>query len=101
MKKDESLKRSISVLAAVWSAVVSTCLLPDPVGAEGVADLQVSHRYGQTFLTWKETEELTADEQIPYEQYKQLTTEWSNRRRYRIYRSSEPIRTVQGLTPIG
>ena len=101
MKKDESLKRSISVLAAVWSAVVSTCLLPDPVGAEGVADLQVSHRYGQTFLTWKETEELTADEQIPHEQYKQLTTEWSNRRRYRIYRSSEPIRTVQGLTPIG
>jgi hypothetical protein len=101
MKKDESLKRAMWVLAASWSAVVSTCLLPDPVAADGVADLQVSHRYGQTFLTWKETEELTGDEQITYEQYRRLTTEWSKRRSYRIYRSSKPIRKVQGLTPIG
>jgi len=101
MKEDECRKRAIWVLAAVWSAVVLTCSLPDPVGAAGVADLQVAHRHGQTFLTWKETEELTGDDPITYEQYKRLTMKWSNRRSYRIYRSSEPIRTVQGLTPIG
>ncbi|MFM8175713.1 MAG: hypothetical protein ACKN81_19415, partial [Pirellulaceae bacterium] len=93
--------RTIWVLAAVWSAVVSTGMLPDRVAAAGVADLQVSHRHGQTFLTWKEPEELTGDEPISYEQFKQLTTVWSNRRHYRIYRSSEPIRSVRGLTPIG
>ncbi|MFM8406416.1 MAG: hypothetical protein ACKN94_03760, partial [Pirellulaceae bacterium] len=101
MREVERRKRAIWVLAAVWSAVVLTCSLPDPVGAAGVADLQVAHRHGQTFLTWKETEELTGDDPITYEQYKRLTMKWSNRRSYRIYRSSEPIRTVQGLTPIG
>lgn len=101
MKREQRLMRTIWVLAAVWSAVVSTGMLPDRVAAAGVADLQVSHRHGQTFLTWKEPEELTGEEPISYEQFKQLTTVWSKRRHYRIYRSSEPIRTVRGLTPIG
>lgn len=92
MKREQRLMRTIWVLAAVWSAVVSTGMLPDRVAAAGVADLQVSHRHGQTFLTWKEPEELTGEEPISYEQFKQLTTVWSKRRHYRIYRSSEPIR---------
>jgi hypothetical protein len=101
MKIKEMPKRSIWFLVVLWNVSVSTWLLTDPIGAAGVADLEVSHRHGQTFLTWKETEELTGDDQITYEQYMQLTTEWSKLRRYRIYRSAEPIRSVQGLTPIG
>jgi pimeloyl-ACP methyl ester carboxylesterase len=73
-----------------------------PLRAEQVSQLRAWHRAGQTFLTWKEVITPVTREGMSVQELKDLQTrfEQGQRVRYRIYRASRPIKSVEGLKPI-
>jgi len=73
-----------------------------PVRAEQVSQLTVWHRAGQTFLTWREVIIAVPQDNISVQEFKnfQMRVEQGPRIRFRIYRSTQPIKSVRGLKPI-
>jgi len=72
------------------------------LSAEQAASLKTWHRAGQTFITWKEVKTPLDKDSISCKDLKKLRSEMDKaaKVRYRIYRSTEPIETVDGLKPI-
>jgi len=62
---------------------------PGPV----VTDLQAEHKSGQTFLTWKEPEDIVGDDAPTWEKFEKAVLDARARRNvvYRVYRSDKPI----------
>ncbi|NQT87214.1 hypothetical protein HQ560_10650 [bacterium] len=67
-----------------------------------VTALRATHRGGQTLLTWREVDPLVTQETISAKALRSLRGELSKTRkiRYRVYRSTEAIRSLEGLEPI-
>ncbi|MBM4038447.1 MAG: hypothetical protein FJ290_08025 [Planctomycetes bacterium] len=63
-----------------------------------VAELNALHQSGQTFLTWKEIEDVVGDDAPKFEDFDKAVLGARAKRRlvYRVYRSAEPI-TVANL----
>jgi pimeloyl-ACP methyl ester carboxylesterase len=70
--------------------------------AAQVSQLRAWHRAGQTFLTWTEVMNPVTQDNISIQELKNIQThvEQTHRLRYRIYRSTRPIKTIDGLKPI-
>ncbi len=64
-------------------------------------ELRAEHRFGQTFITWRETS-LMPDAAPTVVAVKTLRQELDQRSKlhYRVYRSTTPIVTLKGLKPI-
>jgi pimeloyl-ACP methyl ester carboxylesterase len=87
----------------IWQVVILMFLAAaTSLGAEQVSQLRVWHRAGQTFLTWKEVLTPVTQDAIYVQELKnlQLQFEKQQRLRYRIYRSTRPIKSVEGMKPI-
>ena len=83
-----------------------SCALPflarDAAAADAVADLSARHSQGLTILTWREVDPPIARESVPVLELRELAARPETRRiRYRIYRSSEPLATLEGREPLG
>ena len=66
-----------------------------------VTGLKVSHRSGQTFITWKEVDLPRLDKNCDDAAVRQLARELDDGKlHYRIYRGSSRIDSVEGLAPI-
>ncbi|MFP4055760.1 MAG: alpha/beta hydrolase family protein [Candidatus Brocadiia bacterium] len=70
--------------------------------AEQVAGLRAHHRAGQTFLVWDEVDPPVTAESIAAKELRARAREAEKtaKVRYRVYRSSRPIRSLDGLEPI-
>ena len=66
-----------------------------PVAKPGpmVADLKAEHKSGQTFLTWREPEDVVGDDAPTWEKFEKAVLDARARRQvvYRVYRSARPI----------
>ena len=82
--------------------VICLSLALSAIAAEPqVAGLNVSHRSGQTFITWKEVDLPQLDKNCDDAAVRQLARELDDGKlHYRIYRGSNRIDSVEGLTPI-
>ncbi len=80
------------------------CLAPsqDDPRPGMVTSLRARHEAGQTILTWKEVDPPVTAESMPAVELRRIRNEMDRERkvRYRIYRSVQPIRSLQGLEPI-
>ncbi len=67
-----------------------------------VTGLKVRHYKGQTFITWKEVSSPKIEDNISDAAIRKLVKESrrNDKVRYRIYRSEEPITSVEGIKPI-
>ena len=66
-----------------------------------VTGLNVLHRSGQTFITWKEVDPPRLDKDYDDAAIRQLARQLDDGKlHYRIYRSSNRIDSVEGLAPI-
>jgi hypothetical protein len=72
---------------------------PAPSPAGQVSEMRVTHRSGQTVLTWREVAAAALPEQPRVDLIERLRAS-TDEARYRIYRSASPIRTLDGLQPI-
>ncbi len=89
------MRKSLLKLAGCLDFVL--LLAVAPAGPQ-VTSLQVRHRAGQTFITWKEVDSPLVDDQIDDAGVRGLVRELDDGKlRYRIYRSGEPIRSLEGL----
>jgi pimeloyl-ACP methyl ester carboxylesterase len=88
----------VSLLAVIFVAVAGQT----PSRAEQVSQLKAWHIAGQTFLTWKEVNIPVTQDSVSIQELKDIQTrvEKGPRLRYRIYRSTQPIQSVEGLTPV-
>jgi len=78
-----------------WSATQSAAV-------PQVRNVRAHHRYGQTFITWTESMPLVGINDPTYLQVWTIKQQPErNAIRYRIYRSTTPITTVEGMKPIG
>jgi pimeloyl-ACP methyl ester carboxylesterase len=82
--------------------VICLSLALSAIAAEPqVTGLSVSHRSGQTFITWKEVDPPQLDEDIDDAAIRQLARELDDGKlHYRIYRGSNRIDSVEGLAPM-
>lgn len=73
------------------------------VGAAGdqVTGLTARHHAGQTFLVWREADPPSIKEGATVAELIELNRGRIDETRYRIYRDSKPISTLNGLEPIG
>lgn len=71
-------------------------------GAEQASQLRAWHTAGQTFLTWREVNAVGLRESMSFQEPKvvQNRIEQAQRTRYRIYRSTKPIKFLAGMMPI-
>lgn len=72
--------------------------------AAHVADIEASHRHGQTFITWKEPNPVTSNAKITALKLAQEISKLKSGARettYRVYRSKEPIMSLDDLKPVG
>jgi pimeloyl-ACP methyl ester carboxylesterase len=69
------------------------------VWAGQVTELRAVHRGGQTLLTWREVDPPTTQETISAKELRKLRGDLAKMRkvRYRVYRATEPIRSLAGL----
>jgi pimeloyl-ACP methyl ester carboxylesterase len=67
-----------------------------------VSDLKVRHNQGQTFITWKEVEPPDIEDDISDAMLRKIVRESSTNNKviYRIYRSEEPITSVETMKSI-
>ena len=79
--------------------VICLSLALSAIAAEPqVTGLKVSHRSGQTFITWKEVDPPRLEENCDDAAVRQLARELDDGKlHYRIYRSSNRIDSVEGL----
>jgi len=89
----------------VWFAFVSFAVLSPAVAAgepRQVSQLRARQQAGQTLLTFAEVEPLVTAESIAAVRLRELRREAEKqaRIRYRVYRSSRPIQSVEGQTPV-
>ena len=97
------LHNTYSMLRVFLVVVLLGGVLPfDLFAAEQVTDLHAHHRSGQTFITWKEiTVEPTPDKLSVPELIRQKDHQTKGLGvKYRIYRDSHPITSLEGLSPI-
>ncbi len=66
------------------------------------SDVAALHREGQTFVTFREIGRAAEAKDLTVRQFRELRKELEGDGgiRYRVYRASEPIRTLQGLEPL-
>ena len=85
-----------ALLLAFGAAAFSQESLPQ------VTALQARHHAGQTFLTWREVRSPLREARVSFPEFRkvQAALDQSEKIRYRIYRSLEPILTVDGLQPL-
>ncbi len=85
--------------AALAFVCFSFCL----VSADQVSDLKIFHNAGQTFITYKEVNPPAVNPEAMakevYDQVKKFTDQTKSC--YRIYKSDKPIKSVDGMKPIG
>ena len=89
-----------------WAVILSVLFagfLPSYLhAAEQVTNLHAFHHQGQTFLTWKElgTESFPSTPSVP--ELRKLQDRLTQKQgvRYRVYRSSQPIRSLDGIKPL-
>ena len=69
---------------------------------EQVSGLKVRHSRGQTFITWKEVNPPTIDDDVDNATIRKLVKEIrrGEKNSYRIYRSNKPITSVEAMSPI-
>ena len=81
---------------------IVSALLPRALGAEQAADLRARHDAGQTILTWKEVNPPVTEDSVSVPDLLKTRRELDKgaKVRYRIYRSSKPITSLDGLQPI-
>ena len=86
VKRFEGWAPDSTVLEVAWEGQVAD---PPPQ----VRDVRVVHRKGQTFITFREIDELIADEDVRWKGFERIWRKGSPRGRvlYRIYRSDRPI----------
>ena len=90
-----------AVTTKVLSVVMNVLALASAAQAEQVSGLTAFHREGQTFLTWKEADSPVKGEALSVPVHRALLKEWSPKIAYRVYRSDNPIDSVQGLQSVG
>ena len=90
--------KSATALGLILFGAVGAVVL----GAESeqVSGLAARHRAGQTILTWNEVNPPTISGAAPVKDVRRLKHQTKKRMRYRVYRSSKPIRSLDGLTPV-
>jgi len=65
-----------------------------------VSGLKVGHNQGQTFITWKEIEPPNVEDNISDAMLRKIVRESNtNKVTYRIYRSEEPITSIEAMEP--
>ena len=76
--------------------------LPPAAAAQQVSQLAAFHRAGQTWLTWREVDSPLEKDQVPARELRSLRRklEAEGKVRYRVYRSSRPIDSLDGLEPV-
>ena len=86
---------SIGFIAGLGSACAAETLQ--------VKGISVSHREGQTFITWEETFPLAFPDNPSAYEMRRLRRNATKRQlvHYRIYRASHKIDSIEGLEPIG
>ena len=84
----------------VWALVLISA--PAFAADEQVSELKARHAEGQTLLTWKEVSPLTAQEKLTVKEFQGLMSaaQKGKKVRYRVYRSAQPIGSLDGLTPL-
>ncbi len=84
------------------SVIVGGVLPSNLYGADQVAELRAHHRSGQTFLTWKEVTLEPVPNRLSVPELLKLKDRLTQDLgvTYRVYRASQPIRTLDGLKPI-
>ena len=93
------------VLLAIGVVVVLALQLPRSVSSAKqvqplqVTDLRVSHKAGQSFITWREVGGPSMGPAPIAEQVEKLRAQ-SGSVQYRVYRSTAPITTLDRATPI-
>ncbi|MBN2137201.1 MAG: hypothetical protein JW720_05300 [Sedimentisphaerales bacterium] len=86
----------------MWSVVCNFLLLLFSSSVVGqVAGLEVEHRLGQTFITWKDPAGIDIAADIDDESVRNMVRDLDEKKlHYRIYRSDRRIDSVDGLTAI-
>ena len=88
----------VSLAALVVLSLPSDLLL----GGEQASQLKARHRAGQTLLTWKEVAPPATQDTIKVVELRKLRRQLDKdkRTRYRVYRSTRPITSLDGLKPV-
>jgi pimeloyl-ACP methyl ester carboxylesterase len=96
------VKRLIPVWPLLAAATVLCSATKIPAAEQQVTGLVARHRAGQTILTWNEVDPPVTDETISAAEVQKIRREQDNRIRvrYRIYRSANPIQSVEDLEPV-
>lgn len=100
MRYERTFLTRILLSATLAWVILSICAF----AAERQVDaLEARHRGGQTFVTWSEVDppEIAADADDAAVHRIADQTSRDGKVRYRIYRSSEKITSIEGMTPIG
>lgn len=86
------------ILSVLVSLIHPFCV----VAGSQVSHLQVEHRNGQTFLTWREVAPDSLPESLSIPQLKNLRAQLVQKQgiEYLVYRSSRPITSLNALTPV-
>ncbi len=98
------MTRSLLERTLAWFLSLAAALFTAAAGAadKQAGQLQTRHKAGQTLLTFAEVDPPVTADSIPARELRDLrrTLEKEGKTRYRIYRSDEPIESVEGLKPI-
>lgn len=103
----KSIGFSLSLASIAILLAVSVVFLFSWIGgayADPPKQLQAFHRHGQTFLTWIEPNPEATEESITYPKFREILKQRQASKQsvvFRIYRSTQPITSLDGLTPIG
>ena len=63
--------------------------------------LSIQHRNGQTFITFREIQDIIGQDKIVYTQLYDIKNAWTRDVSYRIYRNSHPITTLASAKKVG
>jgi pimeloyl-ACP methyl ester carboxylesterase len=96
------LRRAMIFWVSCQVVALHFATAPASLEAEQISQLKAWHRAGQTFLTWKEVITPVIREGMSVPELKDIQTrfEQGQRVRYRIYRATQRIKSVEGLKPI-
>lgn len=98
------MARSLVERTQSWFVLIVVALLAAPGGAaeKQAGALHARHKAGQTLLTFTEVDPPVTKDSIPAGEIRDLrrTLNTERKLRYRVYRSEEPIRSIEGLKPI-
>jgi len=98
--------RSQPTKSATWAALLLSLPLA-VLSAEGpqaqVAGLSARHAEGQTILTWREVDPPTVEDKLTVKDFRAIRDKVQKgpKIRYRVYQSTKPIASLEGLSPVG